>query len=139
MSRTHEESKQLDAEIKLCIAKHGSISGYGIVKCIQAPPMTIRDKLKRMVEKGELNSRDNGRAKLYSLPLTVADLPDGREERAPKMVSRGPQKARESAVETGRTPPKLYASGRQRRGKSMVAMAFEGNGKRKEPLGGESQ
>ena len=139
MSRTHEESKQLDAEIKLCIANHGPISGYCVIKCTQAPKNTVLYKLKRMVELGELDCQEARKGKVYSLPKTITDLPDGRKERAPKMVSRGPQKARESAVETGKTPPKLYASGRQRRGKSMVAMAFEGNGKRKEPLGGESQ
>ena len=128
MSRTHEESKQLDAEIKLCIAKHGSISGYGIVKCIQAPPMTTRDKLKRMVERGELNSRDNGRAKLYSLPLTVADLPEAKRELAPKMVSRGPKALTENTLRSEDYLVKRYSSGRQRRSKSLAAMAFEGNG-----------
>jgi hypothetical protein len=128
MSRTHEESKQLDAEIKLCIANHGPISGYCVIKCTQAPKNTVLYKLKRMVELGELDCQEARKGKVYSLPKTITDLPDGRKERAPKMVSRGPQKARESAVETGKTPPKLYASGRQRRGKSMAAMAFEGNG-----------
>ena len=132
MSRTHEESKQLDAEIKLCIANHGPISGYCVIKCTQAPKNTVLYKLKRLVELGELDCQEARKGKVYSLPKTITDLPDGREERAPKMVSRGPQKARESAVETGKTPPKLYASGRQRRGKSMAAMAFEGNGTRRE-------
>ena len=139
MSMNPQQSKQLDAEIKLCIAKHGQMSGYCVIKCTQAPKNTVLYKLKRLVELGELDCQEARKGKVYSLHKTITDLPDGREERAPKMVSRGPQKARESAVETGRTPPKLYASGRQRRGKSMVAMAFEGNGKRKEPLGGESQ
>ena len=128
MSHDRDRSKQLDAEIKQCIANHGPISGYCVIKCTQAPKNTVLYKLKRLVELGELDCQEARKGKVYSLPKTITDLPDGREERAPKMVSRGPQKARESAVETGRTPPKLYASGRARRGKSMVAMAFEGNG-----------
>ena len=128
MSLNRDRSKQLDAEIKQCIANHGPISGYCVIKCTQAPKNTVLYKLKRMVELGELDCQEARKGKVYSLPKTITDLPDGRKERAPKMVSRGPQKARESAVETGKTPPKLYASGRARRGKSMVAMAFEGNG-----------
>lgn len=128
MSHDRDRSKQLDAEIKQCIANHGPISGYCVIKCTQAPKNTVLYKLKRLVELGELDCQEARKGKVYSLPKTITDLPDGREERAPRMVSRGPQKARESAVETGRTPPKLYASGRARRGKSMVAMAFEGNG-----------
>ena len=128
MSHDRDRSKQLDAEIKQCIANHGPISGYCVIKCTQAPKNTVLYKLKRLVELGELDCQEARKGKVYSLPKTITDLPDGREERAPKMVSRGPQKARESAVETGRTPPKLYASGRQRRSKSMAAMAFEGNG-----------
>jgi len=139
VSHDRDRSKQLDAEIKQCIANRGPISGYCVIKCTQAPKNTVLYKLKRMVELGELDCQEARKGKVYSLPQTVADLQDGRKEKAPKMVSRGPQKARESAVETGKTPPKLYASGRQRRSKSMAAMAFEGNGKRKEPLGGESQ
>jgi len=132
VSLNRDQSNQLDAEIKQCIANHGSISGYCVIKCTQAPKNTVLYKLKRLVELGELDCQEARKGKVYSLPKTITDLPDGREERAPKMVSRGPQKARESAVETGRTPPKLYASGRARRGKSMAAMAFEGNGTRRE-------
>jgi hypothetical protein len=99
-----------------------------VIKCTQAPKNTVLYKLKRLVELGELDCQEARKGKVYSLPKTITDLPDGREERAPRMVSRVRQKASESAVETGRTPPKLYASGRARRGKSMVAMAFEGNG-----------
>ena len=128
MSHDRDRSKQLDEEIKLCIANHGPISGYCVIKCTQAPKNTVLYKLKRMVELGELDCQEARKGKVYSLPKTITDLPDGRKERAPKMVSRGPQKARESAVETGKTPTKLYSSGRQRRSKSMAAMAFEGNG-----------
>ena len=132
MSLNQDQSKQLDAEIKLCISKHGQMSGYCVIKCTQAPKNTVLYKLKRLVELGELDCQEARKGTVYSLPKTITDLPDGREERAPKMVSRGPQKARESAVETGRTPSKLYASGGARRGKSMAAMAFEGNGTRRE-------
>ena len=132
MSLNRDRSKQLDAEIKQCIANHGPISGYCVIKCTQAPKNTVLYKLKRLVELGELDCQEARKGKVYSLPKTITDLPDGREERAPKMVSRGPQKASESAVDTGRTPPKSYSSGRARRGKSMVAMALEGNGTRRE-------
>jgi len=139
MSLTHEESKQLDAEIKLCIEQNGPLSGYRITKCTQAPPMTIHYKLKRMVKRGELICKKKGKAILYSLPLTVADLPEAKRELAPKMVSRGPKALSEKTIESEDRVIKRYSSGRQRHGKSMAAMAFEGNGKRKEPLGGESQ
>jgi hypothetical protein len=139
VSHDRDRSKQLDEEIKLCIANHGPISGYCVIKCTQAPKNTVLYKLKRLVELGELDCKEARKGKVYSLPKTVADLPDGRKEKAPKMVSRGPQKARESSIEVDSVPPKLYSSGRQRHGKSMAAMAFEGNGKRKGPLGGESQ
>jgi len=128
MSMNPQQSKQLDAEIKLCIAKHGQMSGYCVIKCTQAPKNTVLYKLKRMVERGELDCQEARKGKVYRMPQTVTDLPDGRKERAPKMVSRGLQKARENAIETGRTLPKLYSSGRPRRSKSMAAMAFEGNG-----------
>ena len=132
MSMNKHQSEQLDAEIKLCIEKNGPISGYGIIKCVQAPPMTVRFKLKRMVELGELDCQDARKGKVYSLPLKVEDLPDSKTETAPRMVSRGPQKPRISPAGEAWTPTKLYSSGRPRRGKSMAAMAFEGNGARKE-------
>ncbi|MFA5407258.1 MAG: hypothetical protein GX421_11370 [Caldisericales bacterium] len=128
MSRTHEESKQLDAEIKLCIEQNGPLSGYRITKCTQAPPMTIHYKLKMMVKRGELNCKKKGKAILYSLPLTVADLPEAKRELAPKMVSRGPKALTENTLRSEDYLVKRYSSGRQRRSKSLAAMAFEGNG-----------
>ena len=132
MSMNKDQSEQLDAEIKLCISKHGPISGYCVIKCTGAPKNTILYQLKRLVELGELDCHEARKGKTYSLPLKVADLPDSKTETAPRMVSRGPQKPRISPAAEAWTPTKLYSSGRPRRGKSMAAMAFEGNGARKE-------
>lgn len=81
VSHDRDRSKQLDEEIKLCIANHGPISGYCVIKCTQAPKNTVLYKLKRLVELGELDCKEARKGKVYSLPKTVADLPDGRRKR----------------------------------------------------------
>lgn len=128
MSLNKAESKQLDEEIKQCIAKNGPLSGYRIIKCTQAPSTTIRYKLKVMVERGELVCQEAKKGRIYRLPEPARAKEGIRTEIAPKMVSRGPTGVTERVIESEHYMIKRYSSGRPRKGKSMAAMAFEGNG-----------
>ena len=132
MSLTREESKQLDEEIKLCIKKNGPMSGYAIAKCVQAIKRTVLWKLRRMAERGELNCSQATKGWIYSLPEPAQDSKKSRPERAPKMVSKEPRELTERTIESEHHMMKRYSSGRPRHGKGLAAMAFEGNGTRKE-------
>mgnify|MGYP003596178279 CR=1 FL=1 len=90
MAMKSEESRQLDAEILLLVKKEGSITGYGIVKSLEAPPMTIRYKLKRLVEKGKLDCHEDSNAKVYSIPKPGTKKPKPKEKKPaiPKPMGR---------------------------------------------------
>jgi DNA-binding transcriptional ArsR family regulator len=106
MNKTCEATKQLDAEIVRCIKANDELTGYKVVQLISAPPMTIRYRLKTLVKAGLLDCREDRKAKVYSLPKAVKEEPKAMTQ----------------------APPKRYSAGRTRKGKSLGAMAFEGNG-----------
>ena len=62
------ESSQLDAEILLLVKNEEPITGYGIVKSLAAAPTTVRRRLRKLVEKGELDCHEDGKAKTYTIP-----------------------------------------------------------------------
>ena len=127
MNKTRESTKQLDAEIIRCVSENVKISGYGIVKLISAPPMTIRYRLKVLVKDRLLDCSKIGNAFIYRLPRTSPGVPETKSTTAPKMVSRGPKAGKIEIADALHAPPKLFSSGKPRRGKSLAAMAFEGN------------
>ena len=90
MSMKSEESRQLDAEILHLVKAEGPITGYGVVKSLAAPPMTIRYKLKRLVEKGKLDCREGYRVKFYTIPKPGMKKPRQEEKKPaiPKPMGR---------------------------------------------------
>jgi len=59
---------ELEKTIIELISKFGELTAYKTVIGAQAPKMTVRYMLKRLVVEGKLECEQRGRAKYYSLP-----------------------------------------------------------------------
>jgi len=66
--RTPEQMIELEKTIIELISKFGELTAYKTVIGAQAPKMTVRYMLKRLVVEGKLECEQRGRAKYYSLP-----------------------------------------------------------------------